>query len=176
MSVDMRSVPHNDATSDAIAGTPTEPVIALLPRRYDSPDAWALITALYREQLETYAVADDPGTIDPADFEEGVFFVGYVGGLPVACGGLRLLSAMTAEIKRMYVAPGHRGRGIGARLLAALEDAARQSGRCRLVLETGVRNDNALALYGRAGYLPIAPYVEARDPAINRAFSKVLPR
>jgi GNAT superfamily N-acetyltransferase len=92
----------------------------------------------------------------------GAFLVVYQGETPVGCGAVRLLDAETAELKRMYVAPTARGRGLGRRLVAALEAEARALGVRRLVLETGVRQAAALALYRATGFRPIPLYGEYR--------------
>ena len=66
-----------------------------------------------------------------------------------------------AEIKRMWVAPAARGRGLSRRLLAALESHARAEGIVVIRLETGIHNTEALGLYARTGYLErdaFAPY------------------
>ena len=63
-----------------------------------------------------------------------------------------MLDATTGEIKRMYVEPDQRGRGVGRAVLGRLEAAARQLGAQRLVLETGNHSPDALALYRRAGF------------------------
>ena len=66
-----------------------------------------------------------------------------------------------AEIKRMWVAPAARGQGLSRRLLAALEDHARNTGIAVIRLETGIHNTEALGLYARTGYLErdaFAPY------------------
>jgi GNAT superfamily N-acetyltransferase len=90
----------------------------------------------------------------------GIFLVIYRDGTPVGCGALRLLDAETAELKRMYLSPAVRGRGLGRRLVAALEAEARALGVRRLVLETGVRQAAALALYRATGFHPIPLYGE----------------
>jgi GNAT superfamily N-acetyltransferase len=150
--------------------------LTLVPRRYDHPDAWALVSALHADQLTRYGRADDPTDTTPEEFlpPAGLFLVGYHDAQPVACGGLRSLdpASRTAEIKRMFVAPDHRGRGYGRRVLASLEDAARTGGARRIILETGARNLEALALYQQAGYQPIPPYTDGRNPTVNRAFAK----
>jgi GNAT superfamily N-acetyltransferase len=89
-----------------------------------------------------------------------VFLVGRVGGRPVACGALRRLDAGTGEIKRMYVAPGSRGTGVGRRVLDELERHARALGLRRLVLETGDVQAEALRLYERAGFTRIPCFGE----------------
>lgn len=74
----------------------------------------------------------------------------------------------------MYVSPAARGHGLGRQILKALEGDARRHGMTRVILETGVSNFAALALYTRCGYALTEPYVTGRDPRINRALSKVL--
>ena len=90
----------------------------------------------------------------------GAFLVVYCEETPVGCGALRLLDAETAELKRMYVAPAVRGTGLGRRLVTALEAEARALGVRRLVLETGVRQQAAIALYRATGFRPIPLYGE----------------
>jgi drug/metabolite transporter (DMT)-like permease len=76
----------------------------------------------------------------------------------VACGGIRALPDGSAEIKRMYVVPDARGRGIGAQLLARLEDEARRLGYGRLRLDTASKLTEAQALYRSAGYEEVDDY------------------
>ena len=66
----------------------------------------------------------------------------------------------TGELKRMYVAPDQRGRGLGRQLVVALEAEARARGARRLVLETGIRQHAAIALYERCGFERIPLYGE----------------
>jgi len=123
----------------------------------------ALIDALNAELSGVYA---EPGathfSLDPAEVADGrgTFLVVYREEAPVGCGALRLLDAETAELKRMYVSPSVRGTGLGRRLVAALEAEARALGVRRLVLETGVRQAAALALYRATGFHPIPLYGE----------------
>jgi GNAT superfamily N-acetyltransferase len=84
----------------------------------------------------------------------------YRDGVPVGCGALRLLNAETAELNRMYVVPAARGKGLGRRLVAALEAEARALRVRQLVLETGVRKAAALALYQATGFQSIPLYGE----------------
>jgi len=123
----------------------------------------ALIAALNAELAGAYP---EPGAthfqLDQAEVtgERGAFLIVYEDGTPVGCGALRLLDPATAELKRMYVAPELRGKGLGRRLVAALEAEARALGVRRLVLETGVRQAAALALYRATGFHPIPLYGE----------------
>src|SRR5687768_10461324 len=91
----------------------------------------------------------DAGDVAPG---RGAFLVAFLEERAVGCGAVRLIESGTAELKRMYVEPANRGRGIGRRLVQALEDEARALGATRVVLETGIRQAAALALYERCGF------------------------
>jgi len=134
-------------------------------RREDitSPAAGALIAALNAELSERYPEEGaNHFRLDADEVAEGrgAFVVARVGGQPAGCGAIRRIDADTGEIKRMYVAPALRGRGIGARVLATLEAEARRLRLSRIVLETGARQPDALGLYRRAGYGEIAAFGE----------------
>jgi GNAT superfamily N-acetyltransferase len=115
---------------------------------------------------ELRAIYPEPGAthfhLDPAEVTgaRGVFLVVHDDGIPVGCGALRFLNDETGELKRMYVVPSMRGKGLGRRLVAALEAEARMLGARRLVLETGIRQAAALALYRATGFRPIPLYGE----------------
>ena len=122
-----------------------------------------LIAALNAELTGAYS---EPGAnhfrLDPDEVAEGrgVFLVLSRGGEPLGCGALRRIDAESAELKRMYVAPAARGQGLGRRLVEALETEARRLGVRRLVLETGIRQVAALALYEATGFRPIPLFGE----------------
>jgi GNAT superfamily N-acetyltransferase len=88
----------------------------------------------------------------------GILLLGYDGERPVACGAVRVIGAGVAEIKRMYVAPQARGRGLGRTLLRALERAAVELGCDTARLDTAATLTEAVGLYGSAGYVPIDDY------------------
>ena len=139
----------------------------------------ALIDALNAELRDGYS---EPGAnhfrLDPQEVADGrgAFLVVHRDGTPVGCGAVRLLDAETAELKRMYVAPSARGTGLGRRLVAALEAEARALGVRRLVLETGVRQAAALALYRATGFDPIPLYGEyCLSPETSVCLGKDLP-
>ncbi|MGW7292853.1 GNAT family N-acetyltransferase [Streptomyces xiamenensis] len=144
---------------------------------YDSPAARKLTQALHHEQAATYGRADSPEDTAAAEFAppHGLFLViNRADGVALACGGWRTADPDTAEIKRMYVTPTARSHGYGRRILKALEQDARRRGMTQVILETGVMNHAALALYTRCGYTAVKPYVPGRDPRINRALGKAL--
>jgi GNAT superfamily N-acetyltransferase len=96
----------------------------------------------------------------PAELEppHGLLLVAFDGDDPVACGAVRVIGPRVAEIKRMYVAPAARGRGLGRMLLGELERGAVELG-CRTArLDTMAAMAEAGALYRSAGYEPIADY------------------
>jgi len=146
------------------------------------PDAALLVEEVQGEYVARYGGRDET-PIDPAYFEEpdGAFFVGYLDGRPVATGAWRRRSdvlvdgsSLAAEIKRMYVAPGARGRGLARAMLAHLEDTARASGAEVMVLETGLRQPEAIALYESSGYLPIAGFGFYKDAPLSRCMARNL--
>lgn len=169
-------------TLTGLPATPTSPTsrgLYLRADAYDSPGAWTLITALRQEQLDTYGFADDPATLPAQEFAfPGLFIVGYswqqARWQPSACAGMLFRSPEITEVKKMFVLPQVRGQGWGHAVLEALEQHARLYGARRMVLETGARNLAAMALYRSHGYQAIPPYVQGRDPQINRAFAKDL--
>jgi len=98
-------------------------------------------------------------------------------GTPLGCGALRELGDGAAEVKRMFVVPAARGRGVSKAVLGALEDAARERGWTTLRLETGPRQPEAIALYTGAGYDPIGAfgaYVGDPDAADSLFFGRPL--
>lgn len=100
--------------------------------------------------------------LDPEEVSEGrgVLLVAYLAGTPVGCGAVRQIKPGVAEIKRMYVDPAVRGRHVGRQIIEALEAHARQLGAKRIVLETGPRQPDAIAMYEHAGFVEIPLYGE----------------
>jgi len=129
---------------------------------YDHPDAVSLIAEVQQEYVIRYG-EEDRTPVDPAEFAppRGLFLVAYLDGRPVACGGWRVHpgpDGPEAELKRMYVSPAARGRGVARALLAELERTALEAGYGRMVLETGSRQPEALALYKSAGYVDVPQF------------------
>jgi ribosomal protein S18 acetylase RimI-like enzyme len=159
------------------AVAPSADPIEIAERPLCDLDAARLLWAFHGEQLHRYGFAD-PVELTSGEYAApgGVFAVVYYGAVPAGCGGYRWFdrTTCTVEIKRLYIAPASRGLGAGCALLSWLERHAVAAGARRAILETGVRNTAALGLFTRAGYRPVDRYVEGRDPAINRAFARLL--
>ena len=144
---------------------------------WDDADVQRLAAELQAEVRARYDGKGEPGTPPSADDISVVLVARADDGEALGCGALRALAADAAEVKRMYVAPVARGRGIATVLLAELEDAARQRGWTTLRLETGPRQPEAIGLYARAGYRPIAAfgaYVDAPDAEDSLFFERHL--
>jgi GNAT superfamily N-acetyltransferase len=127
------------------------------------PPASSLIAAMVEDLVPLYGRIDGPNAprAAPEDFRPpgGVFLVGFdADGVPVCGGGVKKLGDGLCEIKRMYVVPAARGRGVAGELLVALEDAARALGYRRVRLDTGPKQPHAERMYRRAGYAEIDDY------------------
>ena len=126
---------------------------------FDHPDAAALIAELQQEYVVRYGQHD--GTpVAPAQFAPplGLFLVGYLEGEPVVCGGWRSHGDGVAELKRMYVTPRVRGRGLARAMLAELERTAGAAGHTRIILESGQNQPEALAMYASSGYTAVPSF------------------
>ncbi len=148
-----RRAPANGSRRAAPAHVDVRPV------RPHDPRVAALIDGLMRELTDRYGGEDgDPFRPWDTGFT-GAVLLATVGGEPAGTATLRPRGD-DAEIKRMYVAPAHRGTGVGAALLAGIEDLARRRGHRRVVLETGTRQPEAMGLYAAA-----SPTASMRIPA-----------
>ena len=121
-----------------------------------------LIEAMVGETSRLYGRIDVPG-MPPGGPEQfapprGAFVVGYDEGRALCGAGIKRLESSVGEIKRMWVAPEIRRRGVARALLAALEDTARGMGLERLRLDTGPKQPAAEHLFRSAGYEEIADY------------------
>lgn len=173
------------------AGGPGPEALTIDREPVGSPDARALAAEMMADIDARYA-ADGGGYGDTPEVvarwalrdeqvtpPRGVFLVARLAKEPVGCGAVRHVidaPADVAEIKRLYVVPAARGRGISRALLARLEDEAAQLGYRRLQLETGVRQPEAVLLYKSAGYHRIAGYGQYARDELTLCFATALPR
>lgn len=169
------------------AGRADGEAVVVRPEPWGSTVADALVGELevdlgHRYPDEGGEVDLELAAIDPDHVTEplGRFLVAWVGDEPVGCGALRPAPAevagavATCEIKRMYVRAEARGRGVSRAILAGLEAEAARLGYRRVVLETGVNQPEALALYESAGYTPIDAYGAYRASPLSRCYERVL--
>ncbi len=168
---------HAAAAVKKAMAIPTAGGLELLEARGDGEAAGRLL-ARYYEELATrfpggfdldHAAAGPEAELRPPT---GCFLIARIDGCSVGCGAVRKLDGNTAEVKRMWVDPSVRGRGIGRMLLAGLEASAERLG-CRLVrLDTSSHLPEALALYRSSGYTEIPSYND--NPYAHHWFEKSL--
>jgi GNAT superfamily N-acetyltransferase len=144
---------------------------------YDDPVARDLVGRVQQEYVVRYGGPDE-AVVDPAEFRppEGLFLVAEVDGVPAACGAWRVHAPGVVEVKRVYVEPGFRRRGLAQLLMAELERTAVTAGHRAVVLNTGSRQPEALALYGALGYAPVGGYGIYADAPGAVFLGKDLPR
>ncbi|MEU8977501.1 GNAT family N-acetyltransferase [Streptomyces sp. NPDC058251] len=151
---------------------------------FDHPDAVKLNDQVQAEYAERY---EDEGDVTPLDASMfappfGLYLIAYdERDRPVATGGWRSqdtndegYSDGDAELKRMYVVPEARGLGLARRILAGLEADAREAGRTRMVLETGAKQPEAVALYKSSGYEPCPKFGHYRFHDLSLCYAKPL--
>jgi putative acetyltransferase len=134
-------------------------------------DAATLVAALTDELSRLYR-EDGSGNFRPDDVLDPRS--GFVVGRPVAYGAYRPMGTDVAEIKRMYVVPDFRGRGLGRRILEHLEARARRDGYAAVRLETGILQPEAIRLYESAGYRRIDNYGIYQENPRSVCFEKTL--
>jgi GNAT superfamily N-acetyltransferase len=138
--------------------------IEFRPAPFDDGDGARLAQAMRDEMAAVYDGLDmDSSKMPKAGAAElgpphGTFLVGFQGGEPICCGGVKRLDEDHCELKRMYVVPHARGRGVARRLLGALEHAAAELGYTVARLDTGPRQPAAQRLYESAGYAAIGNF------------------
>ncbi|MFI8187745.1 GNAT family N-acetyltransferase [Streptomyces sp. NPDC085946] len=157
------------------------------PEPYDSPVAAALWRAYYTEVSDRWYLLHEGRRTEPDELEReiaavpgtdlapprGRLLVARYGGEPAGSAGVRLLDGgTTAELTRVFLYPGMRGRGGAALLVRAAEDAARALGATRMVLDTRGDLVEARALYARLGYPETEPHNDA--PYADHWFAKPL--
>lgn len=104
-----------------------------------------------------------------------LFAVARIDGAAASCGAV-VLSADWCELKRMYVRPAHRGRGVAQAVLRFLEEEARARGAGVMRLETGISQPEALRFYAAAGYVRRGPFADYPDDPFSVFMEKPLPR
>jgi putative acetyltransferase len=173
-----RAVDKKRCVKTSSSSTQLSKAITIAQAELTSDVSRALIAAL---NAELEAIYPEPGAthfgLAPEEVSgtRGAFLIIYEDGTPVGCGAVRLLDGETGELKRMYVTPEARGRGLGKRLVTALETSARALGARRLVLETGIRQHAAIKCYRACGFETIPLYGEyLLSPNTSLCLGKVI--
>jgi GNAT superfamily N-acetyltransferase len=129
--------------------------IKIREARFDEPAVQRLIAEAMAELSRRYGGTGDDTPVAATDFAppKGAFVVAYdaADGQLLGCAGWRA-HGPDAELKRMFTMPAARGRGVARRVLQAIEESARERGCKRVILETGDRQPEAIALYLKCGY------------------------
>ncbi|MCX7783273.1 MAG: GNAT family N-acetyltransferase [Meiothermus sp.] len=150
--------------------------VRIQPQRPDSPVARELIAELDAVLNPHYPPESRHGYSVEKLIQQGVaFFVAYLDEQAVGCGGVQIFGDEYAELKRMYVRPGSRGRGVGKQLLAYLQTYAAERGIRVLRLETGVAQTEAIGLYQGFGFQRISPFGPYFEDPLSICMEKRLP-
>jgi GNAT superfamily N-acetyltransferase len=133
--------------------------IKIREARFDEPAVQRLVAEAMAELSRRYGGSGDDTPVAPTDFAppQGAFFVAYAGDELLGCGGWRA-HGPDAELKRMFTVPAARGRGVARRVLEAIEESARLRDRRRVILETGDKQPEAIAMYVNCGYQRIEDF------------------
>ncbi|MPV87879.1 GNAT family N-acetyltransferase [Georgenia ruanii] len=134
------------------------------------PELVRLLVAAVDELNARYPEDPTAHGLDP----RARFLLADVEGEAAGCVALVPYAPGVGEIKRMFVAPGHRGRGIATQLLATLEDRARAQEIRTLLLETGVRQPESVALYEKLGFRAVEAYGPHAGNPLSLCYAKAL--
>ena len=129
-----------------------------------------LDAALARQDGDEHAFYDQFNKIDSLR----LVILAYEDKQPVGCGAIKEFGPDTMEIKRMYVRPENRGKGIASMILEALEQWTAELGKVKCVLETGTRQGDAVRLYTRRGYRRIPNYGQYEGIGNSLCFEKII--
>ena len=151
--------------------------IAIATEPFESADARRLVASLDAHLAARYAPEHRFGPhLKPEHVAPGVgtFVIARAEGKAIGCGALRRRDPTTIEVKRMYVEPAMRGLGVARQILGHLESTARTMGAERLVLETGIYQDEAIRLYRAAGFKTVECFDEYAGIPTSVCFEKPL--
>jgi GNAT superfamily N-acetyltransferase len=151
-----------------------QPILTISPDDPIGETARKVIDDLCAEVGARYGTPPSPFSLSEAAAERTVFLIARLGDEPVGCGAIRRIDDDTAEVKRMYVAPAGRRKGIARRILAELESRAVGFGYRAIRLETGILQPEAQGLYESGGYRRIAAFGNYVGNPTSVCYEKVL--
>jgi GNAT superfamily N-acetyltransferase len=149
------------------------PVIVTLVRDSSrNPDFRELVTMLDADLAQRYGALqtsyDQYNAIEALD----TVVILHMDRKPAACGSFKPYDEATVEIKRMFVRPECRGKGLAGMVLQELERWAQESGYTHAILETGRKQAEAIRLYQKHGYELIANYGQYKEIANSICYKK----
>ncbi|MFC4067842.1 GNAT family N-acetyltransferase [Actinoplanes subglobosus] len=149
--------------------------IKIITADFDDPAVQQLVAENLRDLSERYGGSGDDSPISGADFTppQGAFLVAVLDDQLIGSAGWRR-RGNDAELKRMFTTKAARGRGVARRMLTRIEDSAREAGCNRVILETGDRQPEAIALYESAGYARIDDFGYYKDYPDVLSYAKSL--
>ena len=100
--------------------------------------------------------------------------VASINDVAVGCGAIKEYDQQTMEVKRMYVKPEYRGKGIASTILNHLENWTKELNYSKCILETGIKQPEAIALYTKSNFIKIPNYGQYADIESSVCFEKVL--
>ena len=149
-------------------------MLSLIKTNSDSSDFRSLVVALdadlqarYGEQQSFFS------QFNKLDHIHHVI-VAYENNQPIGCGAFKEYELGVAEIKRMYVKPELRGKGIAAEILSNLEQWAKDEGFKTCILETAIKQPEAIRLYEKSGYTRFPNYGQYIGVEISLCMQKQL--
>jgi len=150
--------------------------ISITAERPDTPDALVLLQELdaHLAELPYPPQSRHAFSVDRLLRDGVAFFVTRCDGEPAGCGGVKLFGPEYGEVKRMYVRPEFRGRGLGKAMLDRLAAYVRERQVGLLRLETGIYQEPAIALYEGYGFRRRPPFGEYRDDPMSIYLEKAL--
>jgi putative acetyltransferase len=147
--------------------------VTITPEQPDSPEARALVEELDALLIPMYPIESHHGyDVEKLLRQNVAFFILRVDGAPAGCGGIHFFGDEYGEVKRMFVRPQYRGMGLSKLMLQHLEEYARERDIPLLRLETGVRQDAAIALYEQFGFYRIPPFADYPDDPLSLHYEK----
>jgi putative acetyltransferase len=151
-----------------------DPNISIIRTQSSNDDFRDLVFQLDKDLYNRYQsiqnVYDKLNKIESID----TVVVAYVNGQPIGCGCFREFVSKTVEIKRMFVKSDYRGLGISKLILIDLENWAKDLGFSKAILETGIKQPEAIGLYEKTGYLLVANYGQYKNIRTSVCFEKTL--
>ena len=135
------------------------------------PELAALVTA---QQWEIRDIDKGMNRAVFVPLDDAAYLVAVVNGRAVGCGAWQPMAGEVAELKRMFVRPAFRGRGIARQMIVAIEEEALAAGRPIIRLHTGDYLPAAIALYQSSGYQQIPAYGPYTGDPFSLCFEKRL--